>query len=162
MRPVVIRIDSMSDYNNSMPITLRAAGHLDVPLLVQMNQELIEDEGSANPMTPIQLEQRMMRWLKHWQIDLFMQDNLVAGYCVYRMQSSDTDPQNTVFIRHYYISRELRRQGLGREAMKLLQQTRFPDHTRVYLEVLWHNQRGRDFWQALGFKPYSITMKLEP
>lgn len=145
-----------------MPLTLRAATLLDLPLLVAMNQELIEDEGGTNPMTPAQLEQRMRRWLGHWHIDLFTQDSLIAGYCVYRIQTYEFSRENTVYIRHYFITRELRRQGLGREAMKLLKQNRFPENTRVFLEVLWRNQRGRDFWEALGFSPYSVTMKLEP
>jgi ribosomal protein S18 acetylase RimI-like enzyme len=143
-----------------MPLALRSATSMDLPLLVRMNQELIEDEGSSNPMNPKQLETRMQRWLHQWQIDLFIQDTLVIGYTIYRPQQSETDDQKTTYIRHYYISREHRRQGLGHKCFKLLQQERFPPDTKIYLEVLWHNQRGREFWKAMGFSPYSLTMKI--
>ncbi len=143
-----------------MPLTLRPATIMDVPLLVQLNQELIEDEGSSNPMTPEQLESRMRRWLQTWEVHLFLQDKVI-GYTIYRVQKNDHDGKETVYIRHYYICRNVRRQGLGREALNLLRQQVFPKDTRVYLEVLWHNQRGRDFWESMGFSPYSMTMKLE-
>jgi ribosomal protein S18 acetylase RimI-like enzyme len=144
-----------------MPLTLRPATMMDLPLLVHMNQELIEDEGSANPMNPAQLEIRMRGWLNSWCIELFVQDKSVVGYTIYRLQKNESDGKETVYIRHFYISRDYRQQGLGREGIALLKQERFPKNTTVYLEVLWHNQRGRDFWQALGFKQYSVTMKLE-
>jgi RimJ/RimL family protein N-acetyltransferase len=144
-----------------MPLTLRPASLMDLPLLVHMNQELIEDEGSANSMTQLQLETRMRSWLTSWRIELLVQDTTVVGYTIYRLQKNDSDGRETVYIRHYYITRDYRQQGLGREGIALLQRERFPQRTKVYLEVLWHNQRGRDFWQAMGFKPYSVTMKLE-
>jgi ribosomal protein S18 acetylase RimI-like enzyme len=143
-----------------MSMTLRPATFHDVPMLVQMNQELIEDEGSSNPMTQEKLESRMRRWLQSWEVLLFVQDIVVVGYVIYRIQKNDHDATETVYIRHYFISREFRRQGLGREAFVLLQSSVFPKNTKIYLEVLWHNQRGRDFWQSMGFNPYSITLKL--
>ncbi len=144
-----------------MSLTIRPATLLDVPLLVKMNQELIEDEGSSNPMIPEQLESRMQRWLHSWHIFLFLQDAIVVGYTIYRIQKSEHDGKETVYIRHYYICRDTRRKGLGREALSLLRQQVFPKDAKIFLEVLWHNQRGRDFWESLGFGPYSMTMKLE-
>jgi RimJ/RimL family protein N-acetyltransferase len=144
-----------------MPITLRSATLMDIPLLVQMNQELIEDEGGSNPMNREQLESRMKRWLTSWQIELFLSGEVVIGYSVYRLQHNDTDNKDIIYIRHYFISREYRRQGLGHKSFKLLKEKRFSKEAKIYLEVLWHNQRGRDFWTSLGFSPYSITMKLE-
>lgn len=142
-------------------MTLREATLMDLPLLVKMNQELIEDEGSSNPMNAEQLEGRMRRWLHSWQIYLFVQDKVVVGYTIYKIQNSEHDGQDTIYMRHFYICREVRRKGLGREALKRLKHEVFPINTKVYLEVLHHNQRGREFWEAMGFKPYSLTMKLD-
>lgn len=144
-----------------MSLSLRTATFNDVPLLVQMNQELIEDEGSSNPMSQEQLESRMRRWLQSWEVLLFVQDIVVVGYVIYRIQKNEQDASETIYIRHYYVSREFRRQGLGREAFVLLRSTVLPKNTKIFLEVLWHNQRGRDFWQSVGFNPYSMTLKLE-
>ena len=113
-----------------MPLTLRSATPLDLPLLVQMNQELIEDEGSSNPMTAEQLESRMRRWLQTWEVRLFLQETVVVGYTIYRIQKSEHDGKETVYIRHYYICRNTRRKGLGREALALLRQQVFPKDTK--------------------------------
>jgi ribosomal protein S18 acetylase RimI-like enzyme len=144
-------------------LTLRRATLNDLPLLAQMNKRLIEDEGSANPMSMLQLETRMRGWLSSdWHIDLFEQASAVIGYAIYRFQRNEVDTKETVYIRHYYIEREARRQGLGREALRLLRTERFPKGATVYLEVLSHNTRGLNFWTALGFREYSVTMRLLP
>jgi RimJ/RimL family protein N-acetyltransferase len=144
-----------------MSLTLRPATLMDLPLLVQMNQHLIQDEGSSNPMNTEQLESRMRRWFNHWQIELFTLGTIIVGYTIYRLKKNESDGKETIYIRHYYIERDYRRQGFGKEGLQLLKKERFSNHTQIYLEVLWHNQRGRDFWNSLGFSPYSVTMKLE-
>lgn len=148
-------------YNRLMTLSSRPAQLIDLPLLTKMNQDLIEDEGSSNTMNSEQLESRMKRWLNSWHIELFLWGEVVIGYIVYRLQRNEADSKDIIYIRHYFISREYRRQGLGRESFKLLKEKHFSKDAKVYLEVLWHNQRGRDFWASLGFSPYSITMKLE-
>jgi len=54
-----------------MSLAVRVAGSDDVRLLAQMNKRLIEDEGSRNPMSTPELEQRMRGWLDHgWNVSL--------------------------------------------------------------------------------------------
>jgi GNAT superfamily N-acetyltransferase len=143
-------------------LALRRATTNDVSLLAQMNKRLIEDEGSTNPMSLPQLESRLRLWLTaEWRGELFLHDEAVVGYAIYRLQRSDFDNRETVYIRHYFIERDYRRLGYGREGLNRLREERFPKNVTVYLEVLTHNTRGREFWQAMGFEEYSVTMRLE-
>ena len=143
-------------------LALRRATTNDLSLLAQMNKRLIEDEGSSNPMSMSQLESRLRLWLNaEWRGELFLHDNTVVGYTIYRLQRSDFDNRETVYIRHYFIERDYRRSGYGREALAKLREERFPKNVTVYLEVLTHNSRGKEFWKSMGFEEYSVTMRLE-
>jgi ribosomal protein S18 acetylase RimI-like enzyme len=145
-----------------MSLTLRSATLHDTPHLAHMNKRLIEDEGSSNPMTLEQLETRLRSWLNtEWRGVLFLNSTKVVGYAIYRLQRQEFDGHDTVYIRHYYIERDYRRFGFGTEALQKLRSEVFPKNTTVYLEVLVHNDRGRAFWESLGFSEYSLTMRLE-
>jgi hypothetical protein len=51
---------------------IRKATDEDLKLISQMNKELIEDEGSRNPMTLAELEDRIIGWLSSdWEIEWF-------------------------------------------------------------------------------------------
>lgn len=143
-------------------LTLRHATTNDTSLLAPMNKRLIDDEGSTNPMSLPQLESRLRQWLSaEWHGELFLHDATVVGYVIYRLQRNEFDNRETVYIRHYFIEREYRRLGYGREGLSKLKEERFPKDVTVYLEVLTHNSRGREFWKSLGFEEYSVTMRLE-
>ena len=47
-----------------MPIELRAAAPDDLSLLAQMNDRLVEDQGSENPFSVSDLEDRFKTWLE--------------------------------------------------------------------------------------------------
>ncbi len=140
----------------------RAVTDADLPLLAQMNKRLIEDEGHRNPMTVDQLEQRMRRWLSgDWDAEILIDDGKIVGYVLYQLRRDEYAADcPTVYIRHFYIEREQRRHGLGRQAIQALCQTRFPAHCTVAIDVLTDNTVGCQFWSSLGFEPYSMTMKL--
>jgi GNAT superfamily N-acetyltransferase len=144
-------------------LMLRRATINDAPLLAPMNKRLIEDEGSTNPMSLPQLESRLRQWLAaEWRGELFLHDTTIVGYAIYRLQRNEFDNRETVYIRHYFIERDYRRLGYGRAGLEQLRTERFPKNVTVYLEVLTHNTRGRQFWQSMGFEEYSVTMRLEP
>lgn len=127
-----------------------------------MNKRLIEDEGSSNPMTLLQLENRLRIWLQaEWRGVLFFENTQSVGYAIYRLQRQDFDNRETAYIRHYFIERDYRRKGYGSEGLKKLRSEILAKNTTIYLEVLTHNARGRAFWQSLGFTEYSVTMRLE-
>jgi GNAT superfamily N-acetyltransferase len=159
-----------------MQAAMRAATQADLPALAAMNQRLIQDEGSRNPMTLDQLEARLRDWLTSgdWRIDLieFDSDELInasrstrrasrtIGYAVYQHRQDDYDPaQPVVYVRQFYIERDWRGQGWGRRAFALLAQERFPTGCTIILEALASNPRGYRFWASLGFQDYCTTMK---
>lgn len=144
-------------------LTLRKATTEDVPALARMNKRMIEDENNVNPMSLSELEQRMHMLLKNeWNIDLICSGSQVVGYALYSFRLNPYFPDRTeVYVRHYYIEREVRSRGFGRQGIKLLQEQRF-NGASLTIDVLESNPRGRNFWESVGFEPYCTTMKLPP
>jgi ribosomal protein S18 acetylase RimI-like enzyme len=142
-------------------LLLRPATMADVPELARMNRQLIEDEGSRNPMSPAELENRMRQWLQaDWQAVLIYADELLAGYALFRVRPDDYFPQQSdVYVRQFFIQREWRRHGIGRSAFEQLVNSYFPPDASLTLEVLSNNPVAQRFWQQLGFQAYCITMK---
>jgi len=145
-----------------MGLTLRHADEADLPLLAQMNKHLIEDEKSRNPMTVAQLQERMRGWLSEdYAVRLFVDESAQGvGYAVYRVLPDDYDPDRQyVYLRQFFIRREMRRCGLGTQALALLRDE-FPVGATVALDVLTSNPAGQAFWASVGFSPYCMTMHL--
>jgi len=99
-----------------------------LPMLARMNKRLIEDEGSRNPMSVDELQQRMNGWLHgDWQVRLLLEEETVVGYAVYQFRKDEYFPDKTaVYLRQFYIERDKRNKGLGSLAFKTLAQTHFP------------------------------------
>ena len=132
----------------------RIAGKDDLRLLADLNRQLIEDEGHSNPMSVAELENRLRAWLvRTYTAVLFMNDGSVVGYALYR-----TDNMG-IFLRQFFICRDARRKGFGREAMDLLFRRVWPAGALVTLEALSANRAAIDFWRALGFEDYAVTMR---
>jgi GNAT superfamily N-acetyltransferase len=126
----------------------------DAPVLSQMNERLIRDERHRNPMSLAELESRMKCWLAgEYRAALFEDDAGPAGYALFRF-----DP-DYVYLRQFFIVPDRRRQGRGREAMAWLSQNVFPPDVRVRIDVLVSNLGVIDFWHAIGFTDYAITME---
>ncbi len=127
----------------------------DYLILGEMNKRLIEDEGHSNPMTVAQLQDRMKRWLESdYTAYLIRSDGQIGGYCLFR------DEAGFVYIRHLYIERGQRRQGLGRECIAWLRSQMWGIRP-LRMEVLCSNEVGIQFWRGIGFKDYAITMELK-
>ena len=132
----------------------RTAGVGDLPLLAELNQQLIHDEGFANPMPVIELEHRMRAWLtRAYTAVLFLNDGIVVGYALYR----NDDPG--IFLRQFFICRAERHKGLGRAAVDLLFGRIWPDGAAVSLEALCANKAAIAFWRAVGFEDYALTLR---
>lgn len=129
---------------------LHSANVDDVPILALMNKHLIEDEGSTNPMTLPQLEERMRGWVKYgeYSIILISMDNQPVGYTVY-LQTEE----NTLHIRQFFIKRKYRRQGIGKTVIDLIAM-----NTNLTLDVLVTNPSGKAFWEKLGFISHSTRL----
>jgi len=146
-----------------MTLSLRPAARADLPRLAAMNKQLIEDEGSPNPMSIAQLQARMAEWLiaDRYRVETIIADETVIGYIIYSIRKDEYFPdRQMVFVRQFYVAREHRRQGVGKRAFELLADTRFPTNCTISLDVLTSNSNGQRFWASLGFQPYYVNLKL--
>ncbi|MCM2477291.1 GNAT family N-acetyltransferase [Rhizobium sp. CG5] len=139
-------------------ITLRRASEADLLRIASMNRELIQDEGHRNPMTLVQLEDRAREFLckGDWYIDLLETDGKVAGFATWREEDDITELSGKrIYLRQFYIARDVRGGGMGRRAFEALMSQRFPPDSRILLEVLHSNPGGQEFWAKMDFTPYS-------
>jgi len=132
----------------------RPAAEEDIALLAELNRQLIEDEGHANPMSVMELGNRMRAWLvRPYTAVIFTDAGKVVGYALYRTENTG------IFLRQFFICRDERRRGRGRAAMELLFERVWPGGTLVNLEALCTNRTGVAFWHALGFEDYALTLR---
>jgi GNAT superfamily N-acetyltransferase len=135
----------------------RLATKKDCRLLAELNHQLIADEGHRNPMTVPQLETRLRNWLEEgYEAALFEKNGQMAAYALYQTQPEE------VYLRHFFVVRQRRRQGIGREAMRLLREHIWPRSRRLAVSVLVHNQGAVQFWRAMGYRDYCLTMEIAP
>jgi GNAT superfamily N-acetyltransferase len=133
----------------------RQATAVDVALLAGMNRQLIEDEGHRNRLTLSELEARLRQWLAtEYTAIIFERHTTPVAYALFRPEAA------SIYLRQFFVARQHRRQGIGRQAMQLLLTEVWPRGWRITLDVLVHNQRGRAFWHALGFQDYAITLEM--
>jgi predicted acetyltransferase len=135
----------------------RFATESDLDLLAEWNRQLIEDEGHRNPMTVPELRERMRGWLAaDYQAVVFLSDGEPVAYALYR-ESADE-----VYLRQFFVRRNKRRAGYGRRAITVLRQTIWPPQRRLTVEVLCRNTIGIQFWRAMGYEDYSLSLEIMP
>lgn len=86
---------------------------------------------------------------------IFEQHDVPVAFALYR------PVEGGIYLRQFFVSREHRRQGLGKQAIHLLLNDIWPPEARVTLDVLVQNKRGYAFWKALGFSEYAVTLEME-
>ena len=134
---------------------IRIAQSDDVAILAQMNHDLIRDEGHRCQLDTIELQKRMLEWIRtDYQAWLFELDGSPVGYALFRQ----TDEH--IYLRQFFIVDEHRRKGLGRDAIQWLRDNCWRQQ-RIRLDVLVHNQSAKSFWHSIGFRDYCIVMELE-
>lgn len=146
-----------------LELRLRRAGLEDLDLSAVMNKQLIEDEGSANPMSYEQLKTRMREWLtSDWQIEYIIGDANVVGYALYQFRNNPyEEKRKEVYIRQLFIRREYRGEGYGMRGIALLKAERFRGIRTIEVDVLEANERGKSFWARAGFHRHVVNMRLE-
>ncbi len=144
-----------------MELELRRAASSDIDILAEMNKQLIEDEGSKNPMNLGELKQRMYDWLETmYHADFLVVNQELAGYALYHFKSTPYDPSKQhVHLRQYFIGSKFRKLGLGRSGLDLLKEHRFKDVETIEIDVLASNSIGKNFWERAGFEAYYINMR---
>ena len=138
-------------------MTFRRATLDDCTLLAELNHQLIRDEGHRNPMTVLELEQRMRGWLVSEYAALLFEDGKeIVAYALYREQVVE------IYLRQFFVVRNRRRQGIGRQAFEILRSKIWPTNKRLTVEVLLQNEAAVAFWRAVGYKDYCLTLEILP
>jgi ribosomal protein S18 acetylase RimI-like enzyme len=133
----------------------------DVPTLARMNRQLVEDENHRNRFKPDSwFEDRMRGFLTGgYDAVLFERHGEVVACALY---TRHPDHEDTIYLRQLFVDRACRRQGIGREAMKTLTERIWSRDKRITVGVLVGNEVARGFYEAVGFKPYSMELEILP
>ncbi|MGB0387846.1 MAG: GNAT family N-acetyltransferase [Ardenticatenaceae bacterium] len=74
------------------------------------------------------VKDRMRNWLENeYEAIIFEQDGVLVAYALYRH-----DP-NSIYLRHFFVGRRHRREGIGRQAIQILLSQVWPPGRRVTL-----------------------------
>jgi hypothetical protein len=97
-----------------MKIAWRYASNADCDLLAEWNHQLIRDQGHRNPMTVVQLAERMKEWLKGEYQAVIFSDGEPMAYALFKKE------EQLIHLRQLFVRRDRRRCGIGREAFTIL------------------------------------------
>ena len=140
----------------SHELEFRFAVEKDVPWLARMNRKLIRDEGHRNRMSLFELEQRMSDFLRNeYEAVIVSSGRKDIGYVLYRKEPE------WLYLRQIFVIDKMRRKGIGRRIIEWLKDNPWKDCKRIRTDVLVDNTTGINFWKAVGFKEYCITMEME-
>ncbi|HEY6560396.1 MAG TPA: GNAT family N-acetyltransferase [Polyangiaceae bacterium] len=132
----------------------RFASSADIRRLAELNHQLIADEGHGDVMDVAELEHRMQVWLAtQYKAVLFHSNEEVVAYALFRDHEG-----GGAYLRHFFVVRTRRRQGIGRHALQLLAR-KVLSGRRLVLDVLSGNAAGRAFWAAVGFREYAVLLE---
>ncbi len=160
-------------------ITWHLATENDLDLLAGWNHQLIRDEGHRNPMTVLELRHRMTGWLgfqlrkeeigsqegdsmdspyptAEYAAVIFSCRGQPAAYALYR------EKRDEVYLRQFFVRRDLRRQGIGKSAFRILREEIWSSTKRLTVEVLVANTAGVAFWRSLGYQDYCLMLEILP
>ena len=138
-------------------MTFRSGTMDDSPLLAQLNQQLIQDEGHRNRMTLTELERRMRGWLTNeYRAVLYEDGGEVVAYALFREQEQE------IYLRQLLVVPDRRRQGIGRRAVEILRSQVWPKTKRLTVDVLVTNHSALAFWRAVGYQDYALTLEIMP
>jgi len=135
----------------------RAATLADCGLLAELNHQLIQDEGYQHSQPVPELEERMRAWLaSKYSAVLFTKGAEIVAYALYCEQ------RHEIYLRHLFVVRQHRRQGIGRAAVNILRCRIWPPGRRLTVEALVRNAPAIAFWRSVGFQDYSMKFEILP
>jgi len=135
-------------------MTLHPCTPQDAPELARLNRMLIEDEKAENSMALPELERRMADFLSADYAAFFFEENTRRiGYALVRMSATP------LYLRQFFIGREHRRMGYGRQAFRALLEHLQTDE--IDLDVYAWNEAGMAFWKSLGFYERCHNMRMK-
>ena len=142
---------------NRDELRIDRATSAEASLLAELNLQLDQDEPHPYPLPLSALAERMERWIEtgEYEVLVFHYGACVMGYAAWRPEDRGT------YLRHFFIGRDHRRQGLGRAAMALLCRDWLPKDRPIQIEAAIGNKAGIAFWHAIGFQDFGLSMELK-
>jgi predicted acetyltransferase len=142
-------------------VKYRFAAPDDVATLALLNRQLVVDEGHPNQSRTLPwFEERMRTFLiQGYRAVLFKDAGCLVAYALYTQEGEDSD---TIYLRQFFVCRNFRRRGVGRQAIRILREKIWPRDSRLTVCVLWHNAVGRAFWKAMGYQEYALELERLP
>ena len=128
----------------------------DLSLLTKLNKQLVVDERHRHRFWSMsKFEERMREFLAgKYQGIIFEDDGKTVAYALF------CDNGDHIYLRQFFVSRDCRRKGIGREAVEVLKKHIWPKDKRITVGVLSHNKAGYAFWKAVGFKDHAIELEM--
>jgi hypothetical protein len=116
-----------------MNLTIREATIDDAWHLAQMNEQLIVDEESRNPMDLTQLIEMMNSILSgEWKALIISKEAEDIGYMVYKVSPDEYFPdKNELHIRQYFVKRQHRGCGVGVQAFETILRDYSPENVTL-------------------------------
>ncbi len=98
----------------------------------------------------------MALWLAtKYKAIVYEQNGAILGYALFRHDADYT------YLRQMYVIAQARRRGIGRALVAWMIENVPLTHRRLRIEVLINNAVAVEFWRAIGFRDYCLTMELE-
>lgn len=79
-----------------------------------------------------------------------------VAYALFKKEKAE------IYLRQFFVRRDRRCRGVGREAMEVLRREIWPSEIRLTVEVLVGNPRAVAFWRSVGYTDYSIALEILP
>jgi GNAT superfamily N-acetyltransferase len=137
-------------------VEFRFATVEDADTLGGLNAQLIRDEGHRNSMSIPQLVERMAGWLRgEYEAAVVDEFGVIVGYALFRRET------DYVYLRQIFVRTENRRRGIGRSLFQWLVKNAWQAARRVRIDVLVGNEAALNFWKAIGFAEYCMTLEME-
>ena len=98
-----------------MKMKYRFATIKDIPILATMNKQLTEDEQHRHRFESEQwFMERMTQLLNDDYTAVLFEKEIIVAYALYR---NHPDHADTIYLRQLFVSRDYRRQGIGKEVL---------------------------------------------
>ncbi|MBH1940014.1 GNAT family N-acetyltransferase [Mobilitalea sibirica] len=123
----------------------------EIKLIAEMTQKLFEDEPSDMTLSIEDFENRLLNYINAGCEAFLFTENEVIGYALVNIA------RNPYYLIDFFICRHHRRNGKGTTAFHVLMNELNTES--IDLDVFCWNDRGRKFWESLGFKERAIIMR---
>jgi predicted acetyltransferase len=99
----------------------------------------------------------MRSWLAgEYRAVFFEADGGIVAYALFREEPEE------IYLRHLFVVRHRRRQGVGRKAVEILRLQIWPRNKRLTVEVLVANTNAVAFWRAVGYSDHALRLEIMP